>query len=41
MAIEMSLNSVVRKVPFGCAKAKAHASQMFVAIARSSSGASS
>ena len=41
VAIEMSLNSVVRGVPSVFAKAKAHASQMSVAVAKSSSGASS
>ncbi len=39
--IDMSLNSLVRKVPSGCAKAAAHASQMSVVVAMSSSGASS
>ncbi len=41
VAIDMSLNSVVKKVPSGCAEVAAHASQMSVVVARSSSGARS
>ncbi len=41
VGIDMSLNSVVRKVPSRCAKAAARASQMSVVVARSSFGANS
>ena len=41
VATEISLNSTVRGVPSGWAKAAAQASQMSAAVARSSSGASS